>query len=105
VRPGEDTDFILYEYYYTGSDRNYGKYSNPEFDRLVDLQSRTLGPEERRRIAWDAAEIALRDHVRVFTGFAQDQAILGPRVRNFLPGPAILYYDSHQRYDTVWLAE
>jgi ABC-type transport system substrate-binding protein len=102
---GFDPDFILYEYMYSGSDRNYGRYSNPEFDRLVDLQSRTLDPEERRQIAWDVAEIALRDHVRIFGGFQQSQAILGPRVRGYMPTVASQYYGASNRWDTAWLVE
>jgi peptide/nickel transport system substrate-binding protein len=103
---GFDPDFVLYEWFYTGSDRNYGRYSNPEFDRLVDLQSVTLDPEERRRLAWDAAEIALRDYVRIIPGMQMLQPIFAKRVQNFMPGPpSQASYGNWNRFEHVWLAE
>jgi ABC-type transport system substrate-binding protein len=103
---GFDPDFLLYEYLYPGSDRNYGRYQNPEFARLVDLQSQTLDPEERRRLAWDAAEIAMRDQVRTFSGFQENQVIIGGRMRGYLPAvPSQASYGPWKRYDTTWLVE
>ena len=103
---GFDPDFILYEYFYTGSDRNYGRFSNPEFDRLVGLQSVTLDLEQRKRIAWDASEIALREQARIFSGFQQFQGALGARIRGFIPGPpSQMGYGPWKRHETTWLAE
>ena len=102
---GFDPDFILYEYFYTGSDRNYGRYSNPEVDRLIDLQSVTLDPEARRQLAWDVGEIILRDQVRTLGGFQRAIPIFGNRVRGIMPTVPSQSYGNFYRQAHTWLTE
>jgi peptide/nickel transport system substrate-binding protein len=103
---GYDPDVQMYEQFYTGSDRNYNRYSNPQFDQLVDEMSQTLDPEERRRKAWDAAEIALRDQAKIITSMRAYQPIIGGRVRGWMPATAYLAgYGPWHRLEHVWLAE
>lgn len=103
---GFDPDFVLYEWFYTGSDRNYGRYSNPELDRLIDQQSVTIDPEQRRKLAWDAAEIVLREQVRIIPGMQVLQPIFSKQVRNFMPGPpSQASYGNWNRFEHVWLAD
>jgi peptide/nickel transport system substrate-binding protein len=60
----DDPDQMFYENFYTGAGRNYGGYSDPEFDKLVDRQSMLADPEKRKEIVWQAerklAEAAFR---------------------------------------------
>jgi peptide/nickel transport system substrate-binding protein len=60
----DDPDQMFYENFYTGAARNYGGYSDPEFDKLVDRQSMLADPEKRKEIVWQAerklAEAAFR---------------------------------------------
>jgi peptide/nickel transport system substrate-binding protein len=60
----DDPDQMFYENFYTGAARNYGGYSDPEFDKLVDRQSMLSDPEKRKEIVWQAerklAEAAFR---------------------------------------------
>ena len=48
----DDPDQMFYENFYTGAARNYAGYSDPEFDKLVDLQSLEVNPEKRKQIVW-----------------------------------------------------
>jgi peptide/nickel transport system substrate-binding protein len=60
----DDPDQMFYENYYTGAERNYAGYSDPEFDKLIDEQSMTADPKKRKEIVWQAerklAEAAFR---------------------------------------------
>src|SRR5260370_5176361 len=46
----DDPDQMFYESFYTGAARNYARYSDPQFDKLVDQQSMTADPEKRKAI-------------------------------------------------------
>jgi peptide/nickel transport system substrate-binding protein len=50
----DDPDVTFYQNYVSYSKRNYTSYNDPEFDRLVDQQSRETDPEKRKQLAWDA---------------------------------------------------
>jgi peptide/nickel transport system substrate-binding protein len=60
----DDPDQMFFENFYTGAARNYAGYSDPEFDKLVDQQSREANPEKRKQLVWQAerklAEAAFR---------------------------------------------
>jgi peptide/nickel transport system substrate-binding protein len=53
------------DYYYArlvcNSPSNYGKYCNPEFDKLFTVQSQTLDPEKRVEILHQMERILLKD--------------------------------------------
>ncbi|MBI4236432.1 MAG: hypothetical protein HY688_03640, partial [Chloroflexi bacterium] len=103
---GIDPDMTLYEHFYTGSDRNYGRYSNPEVDKLIDKQSATLDKEERRKIAWDAIEMAWRTGAKQLLSTTMYQPIVGGRMRGYMPAPNyIVGYGSPLRFQHVWLTE
>jgi len=102
---GTDPDVILYEHFYTGSDRNYNRYSNVGYDRLVDLQSRTVDPELRKQIAWDAMEVALRDQAKIIVSHSTYIPGHSSRMKGWMPGINYLSYGPHNRYETVWLDE
>jgi peptide/nickel transport system substrate-binding protein len=50
----DDPDVTFYQNYVSSSKRNYPGYNDPEFDKLVDQQSREVAPEKRKQLAWDA---------------------------------------------------
>ena len=100
-----DPEILLYEHFYTGGSRNYGRYSNPEFDDLVDRMSMTRDFDERRELAWDAMEIALNDQAKIILLHDLYVPVTGAAVRGFLPSPDFLArYGPLNRYDHVWLA-
>ena len=103
---GLDPDMLFYEQFYTDSDRNYNRYSNFEFDELVDRMSITLNPEERRHLAWEAMEIALIDVAKIITAHEAYVPVTNVNVRGFMPAVQYLaFYGPQNRYDHVWLGE
>ena len=44
----DDPDVTFYQNYVSSSKRNYAGYNDPEFDRLVDQQSREIDPDKRK---------------------------------------------------------
>jgi peptide/nickel transport system substrate-binding protein len=97
---GVDPDFMLYEFHYTGSDRNYGRWTNMEYDRLVDEQSVTVDPDARRAMVWDAAEIALREHAMMYGGTGLKGAIHDSSVLGWMPH---IGFATHIRFDHAYL--
>ncbi len=102
---GFDPDFILYEYFYSGSGRNYGQYSNPELDRLIDAQSVELDPEQRRELAWQAGEIILSDQVRTMGGFQLAIPVFSDRVAGVMPTVPSQSYGNFYRHAHTYLLE
>ena len=101
---GLDPDMLLYEHFYTRSNRNYNEYSNREFDKLVDRMSMALDPGERRELAWKAMEIALNDVAKIITAHDLYIPVTNVSVRGFMPAIQYLgYYGPQNRYDHVWL--
>jgi peptide/nickel transport system substrate-binding protein len=50
----DDPDVYFYQNYVSASKRNYSGYNSPEFDRLVDRQSRETDPDKRKQMVQDA---------------------------------------------------
>ncbi len=103
---GLDPDVLLYEHFYTGSDRNYNRYSNPEFDRLVDQMSQTIDVEERKQLAWDALELAMREQAKIIVAHSTRMHIFSERLGGLMPGINYLSgYGPQSRYDHTYLNE
>ncbi|MCY4575704.1 MAG: ABC transporter substrate-binding protein [Chloroflexi bacterium] len=101
---GIDPDVTLYEHFYTGSDRNYNRYSNPEFDNLVNQMSRTLDQQERKELAWDAMELALSEVAKIVVSHSSYIPAVNKDVRGFMPALNYLaFYGPQGRYSHVWL--
>ncbi|MEK7205985.1 MAG: ABC transporter substrate-binding protein, partial [candidate division NC10 bacterium] len=49
----DDPDANLFENFKCGSPRNYSEFCNPEVDRLIEEQSRTLDPAKRLQLVHD----------------------------------------------------
>jgi oligopeptide transport system substrate-binding protein len=56
-------DNFLNDLFYTGSGNNHGKYSNPEFDRLVDEAKTKTDPDEANELFQEAERVLLNDDV------------------------------------------
>jgi ABC-type transport system substrate-binding protein len=101
---GIDPDVTLYEHFYTGSDRNYNRYSSEEFDNLVNQMSRTIDFETRRALAWDAMEVALNDVGKIVVSHSSYVPAVNKDVRGFMPALNYLSgYGPTYRYAHVWL--
>jgi peptide/nickel transport system substrate-binding protein len=101
---GLDPDIVLYEHFYTGSDRNYNRYSKVETDRLIDEMSGTVDPELRKQRAWDVGEILLRDHAKHIIGNGSRIGGHQPNVGGYMFALNYLYgYGPTHRYQHVYL--
>ena len=59
---------------------NHVNYSNPEFDKLCDQADVSQNPEERKRLYYQAEDIALQDAPYVPIYFQKDAELINPRV-------------------------
>src|SRR5262249_31708038 len=50
----DDPDVYFYQNYVSTSKRNYPGYNDPEFDKLVDQESREADPDKRKKLVQDA---------------------------------------------------
>jgi oligopeptide transport system substrate-binding protein len=69
----------------TGGDNNYGNYSNPKFDALLDQAQSTVDPKKRGQIMQQAENIALADYAWVPCYFQVTQDIVQPWVKGWVP--------------------
>lgn len=83
VTARHDPDHWLYEQYYSTSDRNYGKYTNPELDALIDLQSITLDRAEREEIVKEISTLLLTDNVKIWAYWFMDTTTVPIWVKDF----------------------
>jgi peptide/nickel transport system substrate-binding protein len=96
---------FLYEMVYTSRiGQNYSNYSNPEFDRTLDNAASTLDEEERKKLLWDAMEIAMRDVVQAWMGFGATQVFVRDRVHGLLP-LAAHETGTANRAQQVWVSD
>ncbi len=98
-----DPDHWLYEHYFSTSDRNYGRYSNAEIDALINQQSRTLDPVERKKMINQIDKILLRDNAKlvVYHGFgARAHAIW---VKDIYWGMPSNSQSTGSKYSRTWI--
>lgn len=69
----------------TGGDNNYGNYSNPKFDALLDQAQQTVDPVTRGRIMQQAEDIALTDYAWVTCYYQVTDDIIQPWVKGWIP--------------------
>jgi peptide/nickel transport system substrate-binding protein len=99
-----DPDLDLYKFQSAGrSDANYGRYIDPVLDDLYVRQSRTVDPQQRRRLI-QAFEKRLLDEEAHYLYTLQWHRIVphSSRVRGWTITPS--HYLNNQ-LDTVWLAD
>lgn len=61
------------------------KYSNPEYDRLDDVQRREWDPEERNALLLEASQVVWEDLPVGVLYFVDGTAGWSTRVHNFVP--------------------
>ncbi|RMF93909.1 MAG: ABC transporter substrate-binding protein [Nitrospinota bacterium] len=93
-----DPDETLYPEWRSGEKWNFGQYSNPEFDRLVDAARRTIDVAKRRELYSKAQRILVEDAPCAFIAHVNEHKVFAKYVRGFNPIPADLI-DMH----SVWL--
>ena len=102
---GIDPGFLFYGHFYTGGLDNYGRFSSPEVDDLIDDMSVVRDLESRRQLAWDALELALRQQAKIIVSHGLFVPVYSSRVRGLMPGLDFQAEHGPQlRYDHTWLA-
>ncbi len=96
----DDPDANFYENYVCGSSRNYSQYCNAEVDRMIDVQSQTLDPVQRRRLVVEIQKRLELDAARPILGWSLDYYVMWPYVRNLVPHQSVY---SYARFQEVWL--
>ena len=69
----------------TGGGNNYGRYSNPKFDALLDQAASERDLAKRGQILAQAEQMMLDEYPLVFVRFQTQPAIVQPYVKGWIP--------------------
>ena len=93
-----DPDGNLYNIFHTGGGLNYGKYSSPQVDGLLE-KARAAGDQAQRKDLYQQAQKLIVDDVAMaFYSFSPANLIAQPKVQGVQ-----LYPDFMMRLDGAWL--
>ncbi|MBI4328246.1 MAG: ABC transporter substrate-binding protein [Chloroflexi bacterium] len=99
-----DPNQICYEHYYTGSDRNYGRYSSAKADELCNMMGAEIDRTKRIALSHQFNKIVLDDHARatfLWRGFA---GAFSPDIRGWR-GSSWTVGGSNGRIEDWWLVK
>jgi peptide/nickel transport system substrate-binding protein len=85
-----DPDETLYPELHSGESWNWGKWSNPEFDKLVEAAQVNLDVKKRREWYHKANRIVAEDAPYALIAHVNERKVFGKHVKNFNPIPAEL---------------
>jgi peptide/nickel transport system substrate-binding protein len=97
----DDPDQMFYENFYTGAQRNYAGYSDPEFDKLVDQQSMESDPVKRKDLVWQAERKLAEAMFRPVLFYPAGAGCWQPWVKGFTMMTNSIY--NNWRMEDVWL--
>ncbi len=98
-------DILLLGHFYTDAHDNFGRFSSPELDDLIDEMGATTDLTTRRELAWDALELALVQQAKVVVSHGVLVPIYSNRVHGVMPGLDFQAEHGPQlRYDHAWLS-
>ncbi len=98
-----DPDHWLYAKFYSTSDRNYGKYTNPEIDALIDKQSQTLDKVERYKIIKEIEKKLLKDNAMISAYYRYYVKLLSVWVQDLYWGQPDNGQNSAGKYSRAWI--
>jgi len=93
-----DPDGNIYNNFHTGGGLNYGKYSNPQADDLMEKARVASDQAERKSLYQQAQKIIVDDAAHAFYYFSPNYLITQPKVQGMQ-----LYPDYMMRFDSAWL--
>jgi peptide/nickel transport system substrate-binding protein len=97
----DDPDQMFYENFYTGAQRNYAGYSDPEFDKLVDQQSMESDLAKRKDLVWQAERKLAEAMFRPVLFYPAGAGCWQPDVKGFTMMTNSIY--NGWRMEDVWL--
>lgn len=68
---------------HTGVGNNYGAYSNPEYDKLMDQAAVTLDSEERRSLLQQAEQLAMNDFALIPMLYYVARNLVNPNIKGW----------------------
>ena len=71
----------------TGTNYNYGNYSSPEFDALIDQANRAADPEQSFALYRQAEQIIVEDAACIPVSFGKNYMLVKPYVQGFTVSP------------------
>jgi peptide/nickel transport system substrate-binding protein len=98
---GFNPDEHLRIYAYTGASRNYGKYSNSAFDKLVDAEDQEPDINKRAALFQQAQKILLDDVERAWIAAGSSSIASQPEVQGYKPDANYPYF---YKWENVWLS-
>lgn len=87
-------------YAYSGASRNYGKYSNPAFDTLVDAEDQEADVNRRAALFPQAQTILIDDVEHTWIGAGASTVASQPAVNGYKPNGDYPYFC---KWENVWL--
>ncbi len=97
----DDPDANFVENYLCKSERNFTNYCNPEVDRLIVEQSRTIDNEQRRQIVWQIERRLVEDAARPVIFHSRTATCWYPRLKGLVRHQNSIY--NNWRFEDVWL--
>jgi ABC-type transport system substrate-binding protein len=88
-------------YSYTGASRNYGKYSNPAFDKLVDASDQEPDVNKRAALFVQAQKILIDDVQHTWIGAGASTVASQASVNAYKPTGDYPYF---YKFENVWLS-
>ncbi|MBI4328245.1 MAG: hypothetical protein HY685_00085, partial [Chloroflexi bacterium] len=99
-----DPNQVCYEHYFTGSDRNYGRYSSAQADALCDKMGQELDRTKRIALANQFAKLILDDHARATFLWRGASYAHSPELRG-IPYSSMSGGGASDRMETWWVAK
>lgn len=96
--PTGDPQYFADIAFHTGGSSNYGKYSNPEVDALIDRLDLTFDPQERISLTWQFSRKILDDAAFVVIGHSNFICVRNTNVKGFTVNPSEYYTLSGSMY-------
>lgn len=93
-----DPDGNTYNIFHTGGGLNYGKYSNPQVDDLLDKARAANDQAQRKDLYLQAQKLITDDAPLAFYGHAPAYLVMQPKVQGMS-----LYPDFMMRFEGAWL--
>jgi peptide/nickel transport system substrate-binding protein len=93
-----DPDGNLYNIFHTGGGLNYGAYSSPQVDDLLEKARAASDQAQRKDLYQQAQKLIVGDGAMAFYGFTPAYLISRPNVQGVQ-----LYPDFMMRFDGAWL--
>ena len=97
---GFNPDEHLRQYAYTKGSRNYGGYSNKDYDALVDKADQEFDAKKRGEIMIQAQKLSISEADHIWLGCSEAICATQPNVKGYIPTGE---YPQSYRWDQLWL--